>query len=69
VAVPDCGGVVGLAELPKSKYNFKAWNTKIFVRWECSDQIQMNYPIEANIIKWHKLVEADNFTFTPADLA
>jgi hypothetical protein len=49
VAVPDCG-VVGLAELPKSKYNFKAWNTKIFVRWECSDQIQMNYPIEANII-------------------
>jgi hypothetical protein len=50
VAVPDCGGVVGLAELPKSKYNFKAWNTKIFVRWECSDQIQMNYPIEANII-------------------
>jgi hypothetical protein len=24
VAVPDCGGVVGLAELPKSKYNFKA---------------------------------------------
>jgi hypothetical protein len=23
VAVPDCG-VVGLAELPKSKYNFKA---------------------------------------------
>lgn len=63
VAVSGCG--VGLTEFPKSKCNFKAWNTKIFFTWESINQIQVNYPIETNIIKG----EEDNFTFTPADLA
>ena len=58
VSVQDFG-VVALVELPKSKCNFKAWNTKmLYIRMYGANWSVMKKPVEANI-----------FTFIPADVA